>query len=122
MTTGKTPTTDAVRGLIRRLLEVSPFAGSEQLLAQVEGVEYIDGPVTMMDVRVVGACPAATGVPSPVPSSPTVVAEDGEPIGGLLLWLDDDGYIDCLEYWWVTDEMPTQLPAADQVQARGAGS
>jgi hypothetical protein len=28
----------------------------------------------------------------------------------LLLWLDDSGYIDCLEHAWVTDEIPTRLP------------
>jgi hypothetical protein len=98
MTAGQPPTTDAIRGLIRRLLEVSPFSGREQLLAQVEGVEYIDGPLTMMDLRVVGLCPSATGVPSPVPSSPTVVGNHGEPIGSLVLWLDAQGYINCLEY------------------------
>lgn len=118
MTAGQLPTSDAVRGLIRRLLEMSLFPGREQLLAQVEGVEYIDGPVTMMDLRVVGPYPAATGVPSPVPSSPIVVDKDGEPTGELLLWLDVEGYINCLEYPWFTDAMPTDLPPPDRVKDR----
>ncbi len=58
----------------------------------------------------VGAGASAAGVPSPVPSSPTVVAEHGQPIGELLLWLDAQGFINCLEYAWFTDEMPTDLP------------
>ena len=72
----------------------------------------------MMDIRVVGECPAAIGVPSPAPLSPTVVDERGEPIGELLLWLDARGYINCLEYAWFTDEMPTVLPPPSRVVER----
>ncbi|MCA0294134.1 MAG: hypothetical protein LCH96_02255 [Actinobacteria bacterium] len=118
MTAGQVPTSDAVRGLVQRLLDLGDFTGREQLLAQVAGVEYIEGPVTMMDLRVVGQCASAIGVPSPVPSTPTVVDERGEAIGELLLWLDAQGYINCLEYAWFTDEMPTILPSPDRVRAR----
>jgi hypothetical protein len=41
----------------------------------------------MMDLRVVGECSPAIGVPSPAPSNPTVFDQHGEPIGELLLWL-----------------------------------
>ena len=116
MSARQIPATDAIRGLIRRLLEVDAFSGREQLLAQVDCVEYVDGPVTMMDLHVVGTCPSAHGVRSPVPSTPIVVDERGEPIGQLLLWLDALGYIDCLEYAWFTDEMPTVLPPPDRVR------
>ncbi len=80
------------------------------MLAQVDGLEYVDGPVTMMNLRVDRTRPPASQVPSPVPSRPTVVGGDGQPIGMLVLWLDDHGYIDCLEYAWMTDEMPSALP------------
>ncbi|HEX7460725.1 MAG TPA: hypothetical protein VF317_00965 [Dermatophilaceae bacterium] len=118
MSARQIPATDAIRGLIRRLLEVDAFSGREQLLAQVDCVEYVDGPVTMMDLRVIGACSSASGVPSPVPATPIVVDERGEPIGHLLLWLDAQGYINGLEYAWFTDEMPTVLPPPDRVRDR----
>ena len=41
---------------------------------------------------------------------PSVVDQDSQVTGMVLLWLDDVGYIECLEYAWFTDEMPTQLP------------
>ncbi len=112
------PTTDAVRELIRRLLDLGDFCGREQVLAQVDCVEYVEGPVTMMDLRVVGECPSAIGVASPAPLSPTVVDERGEPIGELLLWLDAQGYLNCLEYAWFSDEMPTVLPPPSRVVER----
>jgi hypothetical protein len=121
VTAAQIPTIDAVRGLVRRLLDRGAFSGREQLLGQVDYLEYVDGPVTMMDLRVAGACPPARGVPSPVPSTPIVVDERGEPIGGLLLWLDAQGYISGLEYFWFTDEMPTVLPPPNRVRDHRLG-
>jgi len=110
MTASDTPSTSTVRALVRTLLQQQAFAGRDELLAQVDGVEYEDGPLTMMRLRVSSEFPASQGVRSPVPNSPTVVDHDGHAIGMLLLWLDDSGNIDCLEYAWVTDETPTRLP------------
>ena len=39
----------------------------------------------------------------------------GDPLGTLLVWVTD-GYLSGLEYGWVTDEPPAQLPAATSVQ------
>lgn len=86
------------------------------LLAQADEVEYVSGPVTMMRLRAGPASQPARGIPSPVPAGPVVYDPEGDAIGGLLLWLDENGFIDCLEYWWVTDEMPTQLPSPSQVR------
>jgi hypothetical protein len=92
------------------LLEQHDFEGRTELLTQVDGIEYVDGPVTMMRLRVNPELPPAKGVQSPIANGPTVVDRNGETVGMLLLWLDDDGYIDCLEYAWVTDDAPMQLP------------
>ena len=87
----------------------STFAGRDELLAQVDGVEYEDGPLTMMRLRLSRDFPASHDVRNPVPHGPSVVEHDGHGIGMLLLWLDDSGYIDCLEHAWVTDEIPTDF-------------
>jgi len=117
VTESAAPTTAAVRVLVRKVLTICECPGRTELLAQVDGIEYIDGPVTMMRLHVPRSYPPAAGVPSPVPdASPTVLNDHGEPIGGLIIWLDNDGYIDLLEYWWVTDDMPTTLPALDQIE------
>lgn len=115
MTGASAPPTDAIKSLLRRALDLTDCAGRAELLAQVDGVEYVDGPVTMMNLRVEGARPAATGLSSPVRISPHVRDVNGEPVGGLLLWLDAAGSIECLEYWWVTEEMPTEFPSPDQL-------
>jgi hypothetical protein len=102
--------------LVRGVIEHAPNDLQALLLAQTESLEYVGGPVTMMDLRVTGECAPANGVKGPVPGGPVVVDADGEPIGLLLLWLDGAGYIDCLEYGWFTDEMPTELPGPSQLR------
>lgn len=104
------PTDAEIRSVARALLELTEFAGRDALLAQVDRLEYVDGIPTMLDLRVVGPCLAATGVPSPVPIRPTVIDADGRPVGALLLWLDDAGYIDRLEFYWHGEERPERLP------------
>jgi hypothetical protein len=115
MASADTPSTSTARAIVRRLLQLQDFAGRDELLAQVDGVEYEDGPLTMMRLRVSREFPASHDVRSPVPNHPVVVGDDGEVIGMMLLWLDDSGYIDCLEYGWVTDEIPTRLPDPSSV-------
>jgi hypothetical protein len=68
----------------------------------------------MMRLSVSRPSATAEGVPNPVPSSPTVLDAAGRVIGMLVLWLND-GYIDCLEYDWVTDEAPIVLPLVGQL-------
>lgn len=112
----KSPPVEAVRSLVRTVIEHAPYEVRAPLLAQADTLEYVGGPVTMMRLRVAGDRPRASGVTSPVPGGPSVVDAEGNDIGVLLLWLDEAGYIDCLEYGWVTDEMPTELPSPSQVR------
>lgn len=103
-----------VRALVMKLLKQRDFPGRCELLLQVRELEYVAGPVTMMDLRVDRRC-RPSSARSPVPNQPTVLDEDGEPVGGLLLWLDAEGYIDCLEYYWFEGDPPTHPPRSHQV-------
>ncbi len=58
------PPTGAIRALVRTLLEQSDVADRSELLAQAEGIEYVDGPVTMMRLRVSRTYAPAKGVPT----------------------------------------------------------
>jgi hypothetical protein len=110
------PSASAIRSLVRTVIEHAPAEVHAPLFAQAETLEYVDGPVTMMRLRVAGEAAPASGAVSPVLGGPHVFDDPGDAIGGLILWLDADGYIDCLEYWWVTDDMPTELPSPSQVR------
>src|SRR4051812_42416585 len=108
------PPLEAVRALVRSVIQYAPEQFRALLLAQAERLEYVGGPITMMELRVTGDCAPAHGVKGPLPGGPSVVGADDDAIGLLLLWLDASGYIDCLEYGWFTDDMPTELPSPSQ--------
>ena len=89
------PPAAAIRSLVRRVIEHAPTDVRAPLLAQAETLEYVDGPVTMMRLRVAGEAAPASSAVSPVPGGPHVFDDHEDAIGGLILWLDGDGYIDC---------------------------
>jgi len=103
-----------VRALVRTLLEHQDFEGRRELLDQVQDLEYVGGPVTFMQLRVDRRRTPAKAE-SPVPNRATVLDDAGEPLGGLLLWLDAQGYIDSLEYYWFEGDPPTRLPEPHQI-------
>lgn len=63
------------------------------------------------------ASPAAPGrVGSPIHG--TVIDDSGAPIGFLLLWVDA-GRLSALEYAWLTDEPPRDLPPDEWIINKG---
>jgi hypothetical protein len=99
-----------VRELVRTILEQAPeFDGQAELLAQVPSIEIAGGPITMLDLVVDRSLPPALVAGGPVPGRCWAWAADGTPIGTLLVWAPD-GYINTLEYGWITDDPPTELP------------
>jgi hypothetical protein len=85
--------------------------GADELRQQVEGAfatrQWIAG-LPSIDIIVGETSPAA---PDYVRRPITRAVEDdsGSPIGFVLLWVED-GRISALEYAWVTDDPPTELP------------
>lgn len=59
----------AIQSLVRRLLNENEFAGRAELLAQVDAIEYADGPVTMRRLRVPDLS-AGERRPEPSPEQP----------------------------------------------------
>ncbi|MEV6965784.1 hypothetical protein AB0M47_11780 [Hamadaea sp. NPDC051192] len=105
----------AVRAVLQRLIEDQMFDGREELLAQVPFVRVVGGPVTHLALEVDPATvPPSTFLGGRVPGCAWVRDSDGEPVGTLLVWIDR-GYIAALEYGWVTDQLPTELPNVEQI-------
>jgi hypothetical protein len=105
----------AVRAVVKRLIEDQAFDGREQLLAQVPFVRVVDGPITHLALEVnPAAVPPAAFLCGRVPGCAWVRDANGETIGTLLVWIDR-GYISALEYGWVTDQRPTELPTVEQI-------
>lgn len=108
-------TADDVRQLVASVIAAEDFDGKPELLAQVPFVRVVGGPITFLNLAVqdIGVRRSAL-IKGCVPGQCWVSGEQGNAIGGLLVWVDD-GYISALEYFWHTDEPPTRLPAVSQL-------
>ncbi|MEV6812584.1 hypothetical protein [Micromonospora sp. NPDC051296] len=111
------PLSDVERSVIERLLSV-PFPGRDELRAQLPFVTVRRrcgcGCVTV-DLAVDRAA-----VPASVESSTPVSADisEGEFYAGIVLIVDGEGYLSCLEAYAIGDEPVRQFPPVEQINAR----
>ena len=101
---------EQVRELVRTVLEQAPeFDGRTELFGQVPMISVAGGSVSMVELVVERGCPPAPVGDGPVPGACWAWAQDGSPIGSVLVWVDG-GYLSSLELGWVTDDPPAELP------------
>lgn len=114
------PLSDIERGVIARLLSV-PFPGRDELCAQL--------PFTIVGGRCSCGCATVNlavdraAAPAVVLSGAPVSADlsDGEYYAGIVLLVDGEGYLSCLEVYSIGDEPVRQLPPVEQINARPQG-
>jgi hypothetical protein len=104
-----------VRELLGRVLQQVDFPGQDELVRQVQSLDVVGGPVTMLDLSVSEQTLASPFPDGPAPFSAMVVDSAGTAIGELLVWVKD-GRLSSLEYAWWTDSQPERLPSIDQVR------
>ncbi|MET8536922.1 hypothetical protein ACFRCW_33135 [Streptomyces sp. NPDC056653] len=107
--------------VLRHVLSAE-FEGAQELRAQISLVEVVAvwglGSVSV-DFRMRGRTAARSAQrEGHIPVDAEVVNEAGQYVGELLVWVHH-GALAGLEYAWVTDEMPTALPAVESIRLRG---
>ncbi|MFE9647274.1 hypothetical protein ACFYO0_24800 [Streptomyces sp. NPDC006365] len=101
---------------MERILQVD-FPGAAELrnqLGQVRVVALWGSNSVSVDLRVMDDAPRA---PVPTGASPvtfTVIDEEGELVGEILLWTES-GMLSGLEYAWYGDQPPASLPEVDRM-------
>jgi hypothetical protein len=106
--------TSQVRALLTRVLQGVKFPGRDELLAQVADVRVVGGPITMLDLEVARSAPRSSISDGPAPAAALVRDQYGVESGELLVWIKD-GYVNGLEYAWLSDDEPEHLPSASTV-------
>ncbi|RST16469.1 hypothetical protein E2C00_17400 [Streptomyces sp. WAC05374] len=100
------------RAVLEHVLSAE-FVGASQLRSQLDRAEVIavwaPGSVSV-DLRVGAPCEPAALPQGLVPVDAEVHDPSGAYVGEILLWTDG-ATLTALEFAWVTDEMPTSLPA-----------
>jgi hypothetical protein len=103
------------RGDLVRVLSSASTTGADVLLGQVPFVRVAGGIPTLLDLTVGAGAPRAAVGNGPLPGAWLVEGPGGEFEGELLIWVKD-GYLDGLEFAWITDEPPTAFPSPDRVR------
>jgi hypothetical protein len=105
-----------VQQVISRVLSEVPFPGQSALLAQIPFLQIEGGPITFLTVAVDrDRAPRADFEHGHTPGFAGVFGQDGAPVGTVMVWVKD-GYISALEYAWVTDDPPADLPEVEQIR------
>jgi hypothetical protein len=110
------PLTDSERAVIERLLSVW-FPGRDELRAQLPYVT-VEGRCGCGCATVNLAVDRAAAA-APVLGSAPVSADlsDGEYSAGIVILVDGDGHLSCLEVYSIGDEPVQQLPPTEQIHA-----
>ncbi|BCL18240.1 hypothetical protein ACPCBX_06160 [Streptomyces tuirus] len=101
------------RAVLEAILSAE-FAGASQLRTQLDRTEVtaIRGPDSVsVGLRVREPCEHAALRTELVPVDAHVHDPSGTYVGEILVWTDRGATLAALEFAWVTDEMPTSLPA-----------
>jgi hypothetical protein len=106
-----------VKRLVEAILNRVNSPSRERLLPQSQTICNVSGGLAFFSFEVdrAGTKPEL-GIPNPLPCRPEVLAADGTYFGDLMVWRDNAGYIDSLEYSWWGDEPPSALPSLDDLR------
>ena len=112
------PLNAAERAVLEHVLSAE-FTGASQLRGQLDHTEVVArwGPGSVsVDLRVREPCERAALPQALVPVDARVHDPSGAYVGELLVWTERGATLAALEFAWVTDEMPTSLPAVADVR------
>ncbi|MCU1688427.1 MAG: hypothetical protein JWN20_355 [Jatrophihabitantaceae bacterium] len=110
---------ESTAALLRHVLQAARVPGIVELMAQVDHLGSVLGPVTMLRLGVLAGAPRSGYPNGPVQVDAEVIDAAGESVGELLVWVED-GFLSTLDFAWWTDEPPTALPDIDRVVVTSA--
>lgn len=98
--------------MLLAILDARAFPGRDALRQQA-ATAWVDGECdcgcASIDLRVADDAPRAEQTPSPIPNEATVNGENGQPVGGIIVFLDD-GRLALLEIYAYGDPIGTMPP------------
>jgi hypothetical protein len=101
------PLLDEERATLLAVLNHAAFSGRDELLAQVDAtrvVRYCGCGCASVGLAVERSAPAAEPPTSPLPNDAQVLGPDREPIGGVLVFVEE-GYLALLEVYGYEDRI-----------------
>lgn len=113
------PLSTVERDVLLAILDARTFPGRDALRAQAETATVIgrcDCGCASVDLGVDPAAPRATTTRSPIPNGATVLGKGGDPLGGIMVFVDD-GRLTLLEVFSYEEPIGA-MPRLDQMTLR----
>jgi hypothetical protein len=104
------------RAALLAVLDHAPFRGRDELRAQVQAARvasYCGCGCASVGLCVDSSASAAASSAGPLPNEAQVLGPDGEPVGGVLVFVED-GYLSLLEVYAYEDRI-SPFPALEQL-------
>jgi len=120
-TTTTRPLSFNERTALLNILAVVPGPRGDILRQQVEFASVTDDewwPTSIGLAVGPGAAPMTEEVRGPLEAEADVFDELGEPIGGIWIWLNSNGFLSAIEYFWYPEDRPTTFPHPNQLRVR----
>lgn len=106
------------RAIIEAVLARSNRPGADRLRAQLTGARVLGGKPYALELWVDTGLRAPQTPTGPLRPMAWAHDADGKPLGTISVWVTD-GCLSALEYGWVTDATPTELPLVESLQFDG---
>ena len=106
------------RAALLALLRHADFEGRDALVEQVEQARvtaYCRCGCATVDLEVDCAAPSAHRTYRPIPNEATAVDENGEPLGGVIVFAED-GYLSLLEIYSLGQDPIVQFPPPERLE------
>lgn len=100
------------RAVLEATLARSDGPGMDRLRAQVATARVTGGKPYALELRVDAGLRAPDIPNGPLRARPWAHDEKGEALGTVSVWIAD-GYLSSIDFGWVTDTTPTELPPAE---------
>jgi hypothetical protein len=103
--------------LVETIVGRMSAGGRERLILQARTMSNLTGNLAFLSFEVDRqSTEPEPDIPNPIPYRPEVVGADGTSFGELMVWRDQAGYIDTLEFTWWGDHPPTRLPSLAELR------
>lgn len=103
------PLNETERGILDAILRRVDIPGADLLRDQIAVTLVTGGRPTSLNLSVGPGRPAADVPDGPLPIDALVEDEEGTYMGMIHVWIES-GYLSAIEFGWVTDATPTELP------------
>src|SRR5687767_5478014 len=107
------------RAALEALLGHADFPGRDALREQLGSttvVGHCSCGCATVDLAVDPAAPAAPDARSPIPTDADVLGDDGEPVGGVIVFVDDAGYLSMLEVYAYGEQPIAPFPGPERLR------